>query len=424
VFSQGGASLRSLPPYGVLRSFDPTFNVADPSGGYSYDPAAFSPGRIDYVQVSPGLGMPSVQQYNFTLERQFSGQIAVSIGYNRVRGIGLIQNQISNRARFPFLSPVDGVMYDKVSEDLGATNPPPGFISAAQPRTNLRRPDTRYGNVVLINNGAWSYSNSLRVEVKKRYSKGLHWQIAYTWSKALDTGSDVTAGNPISENGSAASLRGLSDFHQAHRANFNISYMLPWLKKATGWRDVLLAGWTLTGNSTLATGNPFTVLAGYDVNADGVNNDRPILLDQSLFGRSVNNGRINPATGNQISTEQLPVDGFFPNFGVNQRQRAFDPGGDGAGTLGRNTFFGQGITNYDLGLYKSFKIARDGQHKLTFRAEMYGVTNQPRFAFPTRSIQSQAFGRITSTFNPLNFVGASRSDAASRVVQLALRYTF
>ena len=62
--------------------------------------------------------------------------------------------------------------------------------------------------------------------------------------------------------------------------------------------------------------------------------------------------------------------------------------------------------------------------KLTFRAELYNVTNTPRFGFPTRDLQSAVFGRITTTYNPQNFVGASRQDDTQRVVQLALRYTF
>jgi len=61
---------------------------------------------------------------------------------------------------------------------------------------------------------------------------------------------------------------------------------------------------------------------------------------------------------------------------------------------------------------------------LTFRAEAYGITNTPHFAQPTMSVLSASFGRISSTYNPFNYVGASRSDASARVIQLALRFTF
>lgn len=421
MFSQGGASLRSLPPYGVYKSFTSTFNVGDPTGGFTYTPN-YDPGRITIARVDPNLAMPNIQQYNLTVERQFAGDITVSLGYNRTRGIGLLQNQILNRARFPFVSPVDGVLYDKLDPDLGNTKPAPGYISIAQPRTNERRPDKRYGSIYVFGNQSWSYYNALRLEVKKRFSRGLLWQLYYAFGKTIDTGSDFTAGAAMTENASARSLRGLSDFDQRHRINMNWSYTLPFFSKAAGIRGAALGGWTLTGNATLSSGNPFTVSAGYDLNADGVGGDRPILIDNSLYGKSVDNGRLNPATGLPVSLEQLPLAGFYPTWKTPQTQRPFDPGGAGKDSIGRNTFFGQGIKNLDLGLYKGFKI-REGQ-RLIFRAEMYSATNSVRFGLPTSSVMSQSFGRISSTYNPFNFVGASRNDTANRIIQLALRYTF
>ncbi|MBI5084554.1 MAG: TonB-dependent receptor [Acidobacteria bacterium] len=425
VFSQGGASLRSSLPYGVYRSFDPGYNTADPSNGFLWTPDApnFNPGRIDIARTDPGLRMPSIQQYHLTLERQLPSKISVSIGYNRTRSIGLLQNQIVNRAQFPILSPVDGVLYDKIDANLGNTNPAPGYISIAQPRTNQRRPDKNYGNVYIYSNNSWAYYNALRIEVKKRYSNSLHWQAAYVFGKTIDTGSDITAGATITENAGPITMRGLSDLHQAHRLNLNAAYTLPWYAKSRGFVHAFLGGWKVSANSTMASGNPFTVTSGYDTNADGLANDRPILLDQSLYGRTVDGGRVDPSTGQQISVGQLPISGFFATYATPTAQRPFDPGGTGKGTLGRNTFFGQGIFNLDLGVHKVFHGYREG-HSLTFRAEMFGATNTPRFGYPTRATNSQSFGRIVDTYSPFNFVGAFRSDTGARMVMLGLRYAF
>jgi hypothetical protein len=252
----------------------------------------------------------------------------------------------------------------------------------------------------------------------------MHWTVNYTLGKTIDTGSDVGAGSPISEFGAAIGNRGLSDFDQRQRINVNFVYYLPRFARRHALMKHALGGWVLSSNTTAAAANPFTVTAGVDLNADGVNNDRPILLNQSLYYTSVDNPRPNPATGRQISTGQLPISGFFPTYSTPTAQRPFAPGGTGAGSIGRNTFFGQGLFNTDLGVYKQFPMPWKESHRLTLRAEMYGATNTPHFAMPTRSTNSQAFGAIASSYNPFNYVGASRSDASARVIQLALRYTF
>lgn len=422
VFSQSGASLRSQPPYGILRTYDPTFNTADPSNGYVYSQESFNPTGISIAKIAPDLGMPNIQQFNLTADRVITNDIVVSLGYTRTRGIGLLLNGVQNRARFPIVG-TNGVLYDKIDPNLGNTNPAPGFISLAQPRTNLRRPDARYTSVFYIHNAAWSYYNAMRLTVRQRYKRGLHWMVNYSWSKTIDTGTDVTQGNTLTEFDSAASLRGLSDLHQAHRVNINYGYAFPFFSKAKGPANWFLGGWTLSGNHTYASGNPFTVTAGYDVNADGLANDRPILLDSSLFGRSIDNPRVNPATGRQYSEDAFPLSAFYPTVSTPQTQRPFDPGGAGKDTIGRNTFFGSGIRNWDLGLYKNFGGIREG-HRLQFRGEFYNVLNTPKFGLPVRSTLNASFGRITSTYNTFNFVGASRLDDTARMLQFSLRYVF
>jgi hypothetical protein len=424
IFSQSNISLRSLPPYGAYRDFGATFNVTDPSNGFTYDPNSYNPGQITYTQVDPGLKMPTIQQYHFTIDRQLPGQMSLSVGYARTRGIGLLQNQILNRAEFPFHG-ANGVVYDKIDPNPADTNPAAGYISETQPRLNQRRPDPRYTNVYYISNNSWSYYNALRVTLTKRLSNNFSANVAYSFSKSIDTGSDVAAGSastPLTETSSAATNRALSDFDQRHRININFTYQTPWFRHSNQFLRQALWGWNVSTNQTFASGNPFTVTAGYDFNADGVSNDRPLLLNPSYYGVSVDNGRTNPQTGVQRSVEQLPLSVFYPMVTTTATSRPFDPGGSDAGSIGRNTFLGQGLLNVDAALIKSFPI-RERQN-LTFRAEVYGLTNTPHFAFPTASVLSSAFGRITGTFSPLNYVGASRSDASSRIVQLALRYVF
>ena len=43
--------------------------------------------------------------------------------------------------------------------------------------------------------------------LKQRLYKGVAWNLSYSWSKSLDTGSDITQGNPIVEYGPASANR-------------------------------------------------------------------------------------------------------------------------------------------------------------------------------------------------------------------------
>jgi hypothetical protein len=362
--------------------------------------------------------------------------MAVSLGYRWVRGLGLVFYQWNNRARFPIVSPVNGILYDKVDPNLGNTNPEPGFISASQPRTDLRRPDARYSNLLVASNSAWSYYNAMILTVSKRFSRGLSFNSYYTFSKTIDAGSEATStgddtNSGISEFDTARSLRGLSAFHAAHRFVLNGSYLVPGSRLIANWKntaagkalDFVVGGWTVSGTYTASTGQPFTVTAGYDYNGDGNANDRPILRDLSAFGRSVDNGRVNPATGRQFSLDQLPVTLFTPNYvdSAGVGARPFAPGTAGEGSIGRNTFFLHGMNNFDVAVHKKFQV-REG-HSLIFRMEQYNLLNRVQFSVPTRGVLVTTFGRIGSQRNPTNFVGSGRATGA-RFFQASLRYVF
>ncbi len=435
LFSQGGANLRAQPPNGILRSWTNSFLVADPTEGFEFVPG-LPPGRISILQVEPAFHLPYSQQANFTIERQLPGRLAASAGYSWVRGIGSVFYQWINRARFPIVSPVNGLLYDRVDPDLGNTNPQPGFISAAQPRTDLRRPDTRYTSLLIASNAGWSYYNALILKLNKRFSRGFAFHSFYTFSKTIDAGSEATSTGDDTNAGttefeSARSLRGLSAFHAAHRFVLNGSWQAPAARLWAGRRgqasgralEFLFGGWTLSGTYTASSGQPFTVTAGYDYNADGLANDRPVLADPSVLGSSVDNGRFNTATTSQYSVDQLAVTAFAPNFiaGGGVASRPFAPGTAGEGGVGRNTFFMHGMDNFDTAIHKRFLVGEG--HSVTFRAEIYNLLNRVQFSPPSRSVLLNTFGRIGSQRNPTNYVGAARMTGA-RFLQFSLRYVF
>jgi hypothetical protein len=80
------------------------------------------------------------------------------------------------------------------------------------------------------------------------------------------------------------------------------------------------------------------------------------------------------------------------------------------GDAGRNTIQQPGINNWDLGLFKNFRIAN--RVNAQFRWETFNTWNHTQFGSANLSTSSPNFGRITST------------RVGPRRMQLGLRVTF
>jgi len=437
IFSQSGANVRFNPPNAALRTFSTMpniLNIADPSLGFVFVPGPQT-ARISLTLPDPNLEMPSTDKWSLSFQRSFPWTSTLKIAYEgnfsdkRLKYSlgnlpvspldgGIVVVDHPNNAPAPGAPDLRGVRIDRIAKDVfcAGTGTIPGVNPTAQcpnpvpiadneisfrvPRTAERRPDPRYGTNLLISNAAKGWYNGLEVEWIKRLRAGLQFQAAYTYSRSLDTTSEATAVGAGDSNQNGPDERfakGFSRFHTPHRFTLNASYRLPFLE---GRRDVMgqvLGGWQVASVVKLASGTPFSVTdsTGRDLNFDGFAETRPVLLDRGLIGASVDDVA--------RSDQQLPLAAFRPTtFG--DTIDAIVP---------RNAFFGQGVKNVDLGLYKTFGLRRSG-HRLTLRIEAYNAFNRVQFGFPTTDINNATFGRI---------LGAS-TQYSPRTTQVALRYTY
>jgi hypothetical protein len=276
-------------------------------------------------------------------------------------------------------------------------------ISLRVPRTNERRPSPLYTSNLLISNDAESWYDGLEIEWDKRFSKGLQFQAAYTFSKSVDTTSEATfvgAGDTNQNGPNARFAKGLSRFHVPHRFTLNGSYRLPFFSGDNGLLGQVLGGWQLSGVVKLATGTPFSVIdssAARDLDFDGFgDSSRPVILDRSIIGNHVSD----PNT----SQQQLPRAAFAPADPAIHTIDDLSP---------RNGFFTPGTKNVDLALAKNFRMPYEG-HNLSVRIEAFNAFNQVKFGFPVNDITNVNFGRLT---------GAA-SGYSARVLQIVLRYRY
>jgi hypothetical protein len=449
IYSQIGASSRFNPPNAATLSFsNPSEEVANPTGGFVFRPGPPT-SQVSLTYSDPNLHMPYTEQWNFTLERQLPWNSAVQASYVGNRGIGLLFYNWGNRAEFPIVSTqpasyggatqgiFPGVLFNQIDPNLFDSNPPPGEISLTQPRTNARRSNGTYSSFLVVSNAAWSYYNALQFTYSQKAFRGLSLQANYTWSKNIDTGSEATSvgtgdiNAAVSEKQGMASLRGYSRLAQPQRLVFSYVYELPLFKRQKG-PDALgrfapvvgrvFGGWSIAGDTTFASGNPFTVSLGYDLNGDGIGGDRPFIVNPAILGRSVANARIDPATGLQFAQEALPLSAFLPDVAQAAAQQwPWFPGTGIVGNLGRNTFWTAGENNWDLSVVKDMRLYGE-RHHLQFRAEMYNLMNRVQFNLP-------AYVTVVDTgvpgyqLNPnLGKITSQRNGPRNMVMML--KYTF
>src|SRR5262249_18278075 len=128
---------------------------------------------------------------------------------------------------------------------------------------NFLRPYKGYGD---INQTTWSGNsnyNALQIQVNRRYTTGLQFGVAYTYSRTLDyandDSSDVNNGRPYK-----SFNYGPADFDQTHILTFNYIYDLPNLGRRSNNKLVklLFDNYQISGTTSYATGKPKTFGTG------------------------------------------------------------------------------------------------------------------------------------------------------------------
>jgi hypothetical protein len=306
--------------------------------------------------------VPFVHSFSLTYQREMGGGVVADASY-----VGTLGRRLPSQRELNFALPGQGTAGLQFNRLFGRT------ASVAQ-RANA------YNN---------NY-NALQLNVQKRFSGGLQFGTAYTWSKSLSV-QDDQGGFVI-----IADIRrnyGRTSFDRRHMLVVNHIYELPFgagKKYAqSGPARWLAGGWQVNGILRVVTGSPF------NITADAASCNCP------------GNGQF------------ADVVGVYKTLGaVGPGQRFFDttafaaPAPGRFGNAGRNIGRGPTLANYDFSVFRNFDL-REGW-RLEFRTEMYNLTNTPQFANPVGNVNAGNFGQITGTF----------AGAGEREIQFALRLRF
>ena len=243
--------------------------------------------------------------------------------------------------------------------------------------------------------GSASY-NALQFEMKKRYTHGLGYQVAYTYSKSIDEGSSGwfgVEGQSLTDPYNIKSSRGPSGYDLTHTLSFNAVYEIPVGKgkrfstKSTVL-DYVVGNWQLNNIFSARSGTPYNVyygasdLAGTG-NVSWAQYERANLVGDPNQGSCPGGGNVGSASCYfNTSAFAVPAQGTF-------------------GTSGRDAFRSAPYWDVDLSMFRQFPLGET--RRFEFRAEAFNLFNTVIFGQPGNDISNAStFGKVTSVATGTN----------------------
>jgi hypothetical protein len=262
------------------------------------------------------------------------------------------------------------------------------------------------GHIGLVSGSTNSTYNGAQLSLNRPFSRGLAYQVSYTFSRLIDYASSlhmagpspllISGENDVAQNPfDLAAERGASLFDARHRFVLSSLYALPDRQARRGFRAAAFNGWQINSILSLNSSTPFTVFDSRNVSLQaphptlsGVFASRPDLI-------------ADPNGGPRRPEAWLSRSSF----------RRLDPATEAGrfGNAGRNIARGPAFANWDVSLLKTFSVTE--ALRLQARIECFNVLNHANLGLPVTDLASPNFGRILESGRP-------------RLFQVAMKFLF
>jgi hypothetical protein len=415
-FMEGGGSNEELNmnlPFGVLEQYAAGGLDTLANGFAGSTSAAACPQGIVFscyagnrIRVFDQNFRPAVvNQWNLTIQQQFSNSLTFQMGYVGQRGAHLLN----------FEDIAQSVPLDAAGKIAGAGDPivtrvPGPFLGGGTPGSLYLADNPQFnapncgtaGNPACtgvetlaganMSNSDQTY-NALQAVLQKRMGNGLQGQVAYTWSKCMSnspgyfgtgwgsTSAMSSGGQPGWENDYNPRLNwGPCYYDQRNILTSYVTYALPFGHGKQFGHDMnpalnaVLGNWEIGAIVTLHSGNSLTFnnFGGWGVggNSDNTNGIDP----ETLAGLPDCNGSV------KILNQRVPASGGSPAYIQYVDPASLSPAAPNTfGTCTPGNARGPAYENFDLSLHKDFLITES--KRLEFRIEGLNAFNHPVWTF-------------------------------------------
>jgi hypothetical protein len=347
-----------------------------------------TPTTVSFTAFDPNAPAQYVQQWNAQVEKSFSGNTTLAVGYLGARGFHLQRAHLINNAppgpgpigpRRPFktLTFVDGTV-------LTPSSDPDAIVqSQAFPVSTINR----------LEDTAQSWYDAGYVNVRRRFSHGLSFLANYTFAKTLTNAPDFRS--PMDEaaipqdNSDLAAEKG-PGCDVRHRFALSSVFDIP-TYAAAPWTRMMTQNWHFTTIYQAESGMPLTI---------------------SVFGDTANSGTVLGENPIRANVTGQPV--FGP--GTRTANEWFNPAAFATppaytfGNIGRNSVYGPPLQTLDFALGRTFRLTEKTNFQV--RGEAFNALNKVNLGTPNRYVNTPQFGTITMAMTP------------GREIQLSARLSF
>jgi hypothetical protein len=375
--------------------------------------------------ITWNLGVSHVFKNNYTFEVRYTGTKGIHL-YNQSR-LNIFPLVNPNNYIPTFLTLPSASTLAALPKTLAQVKSyiVPGGTSAL-PQNDLASLGSQ-SNITAYAPQAISNYNGLALQLNKRFSSGLSYILAYTWSHNLD---DATATNfstyltprRAQDFQNLAAEYASSALDRRQRFTFTPIYEFRPFKNGNWLLKNVAGNWNISGTYTYESPEYATVQSGVDSNLNGDSaGDRTII--NPAGAANVGSGVTGYNAQGQKTTSAAQIVAYVAN---NPNARYIVAGSGALANGGRNTFPLHPIDNFDVNLKKRFNFTE----RLSFDigAQFYNVFNHPQYTGGyVNDVQSRGFTGARNDLVPSDPL-FGRFDqfysSNSRVVQIFAHFSF
>lgn len=365
-------------------------------------------GTANYI---PNQKLPYSIQWNFGVQHVFANDFTFEARYLGTRGVHLnVQERVNVQPRVDLQHYLPTYTQQPDAATLAALPFTLGDLNKRPRITSQFLAAGFKNNIVEFSPIGNSTYHGLALQLDKRFSHGLQFRGAYTWSHLIDDSTAdffttyLTPRRPQDFQNLRAD-RGTSALDRRHRFTFTGIYDVPWFKHGNWFMKNLVGNWEIAPIYTYESPEYADVQSGVDSNLNGDSaGDRAFVNVSGVKGTG---SGVTPVGRNGQSLKAGNAD--IVAYVVNNPNAQYYQAGLGAlptglrGTAGRNTIATRPINNWDATFLKRFNFTE--RMRVELGGQFFNLFNHPQF-IPGLLNQVNSIGQtgsgIRSYLNPAN----------------------